>query len=243
MEKFADIHARAARRKGGVEALDSILPRPLSAQLLARKSDAACLSMMSRCVFRAGFSWKVIDKKWSGFEKAFYGFRPAVLVALPAETWDACLRDTRIVRSWQKIKTVYENAQFVLDTSAIHGSFGKFLCSWPCTDQVGLMRYLRQHGARLGGNTGQYFLRFIGKDAFVLTADVVLALQNAGVDISDNPVGKRDLARVQAAFNAWREESGLGYAQISKIAACSCGVNHEIEIMRRESHDISRSPA
>jgi hypothetical protein len=34
---------------------------------------------------------------------------------------------------------------------------------------VGLLQVLARQGARLGGNTGQYFLRFLGRDGFMLS--------------------------------------------------------------------------
>ena len=82
------------------------------------------------------------------------------------------LSDKRIVRNPQKIKSVRENAGFVERMSKEHGSFGKFLSRWPKDDQIGLMAYLGKHGSRLGGNTGQYFLRWVGWDAFILSHDI-----------------------------------------------------------------------
>ena len=88
---------------------------------------------------------------------------------------------------------VRDNAHFVADIAREHGSFGKFLAQWPAGDQVGLLELLAKRGARLGGRTGQYFLRFIGKDGFVTSTDVVACLRDAGLDISENPTSKRDL--------------------------------------------------
>ena len=76
MKKFKSIRALAEKRKGGKQVLEGLLPKPLSSKQLAKKSDDRCLSMMSKCIFRAGFNWKVIDKKWPDFEKAFYPDNP-----------------------------------------------------------------------------------------------------------------------------------------------------------------------
>ncbi|WP_292627405.1 SAM-dependent methyltransferase, partial [Mesorhizobium sp.] len=51
----------------------------------------------------------------------------------------------------------------------------------PADDQVGLMAYLGKHGSRLGGNTGQYFLRWLEWDAFIVSADMAAALRDAGI--------------------------------------------------------------
>ena len=103
---------------------------------------------------------------------------------------------------------VRDNAQFVADIAREHGSFGKFLAQWPAGDQVGLLDLLGKRGARLGGRTGQYFLRFIGKDCFVTSADVVACLRDAGLDISESPTSKKDLRKIQDQFNAWARRPG-----------------------------------
>jgi len=134
-----------------------------------------------------------------------------------------------------------ENVAFVRDISREHKSFGRFLASWPTDDQVGLMAYLKKHGSRLGGQSAQWFMRAVGKDCFILTKDVVFALQEAGLDISDNPSTKRDLSRVQELMNAWREQSKLPYTHISKIAAYSVGENYRNEDLKAEIKKMAAS--
>ena len=131
--------------------------------------------------------WSVIEKKWPGFEAAFLKFEPKRLLHQPDEFWEELADDKRIVRNPQKIMAVRDNAQFVADIAREHGSFGRFLAQWPAGDQIGLLDLLAKRGARLGGRTGQYFLRFIGKDGFVTSTDVVACLRDAGLDIAENP--------------------------------------------------------
>src|SRR5436305_1106960 len=90
---------------------------------------------------------------------------------------------------------------------------------------------LPRRGSRLGGNTGQMMLRFLGWDGFVTSRDVVLCLRDAGLDIAETVTSKRDLAKVQAQFNAWAEETGLSYVQISRICAMSIGENYTAETL------------
>ena len=131
--------------------------------------DDRILSTMAERVFAAGFVWRVIEQKWPGFEEAFLGFEPKRLLFQPDDFWHDLASDSRIVRNPQKIKSVRDNAAFVERVAKEHGGFGEFLANWPADDQVGLMAYLGKHGSRLGGNTGQYFLRWLGWDAFVLS--------------------------------------------------------------------------
>ena len=108
-------------------------------------------------------------------------------------------------------------------------AFGKFLANWPSSDEAGLLELLSKRGSRLGGNTGQMMLRFLGWDGFVTSRDVVLCLRDAGLDIAETVTSKRDLAKVQAQFNAWAEETGLSYVQLSRICALSIGENYAAE--------------
>jgi 3-methyladenine DNA glycosylase Tag len=136
-------------------------------------------------------------------------------------------KDVRIVRNSAKILSVRANARFVRETANEHGSFGKMLAYWPSSDEVGLLNLLAKRGSRLGGATGQMLLRFLGWDGFVTSKDVAACLRDAGLDIAEEVKTKRDLATVQAQFNAWAAETGLPYTHLSRICAMSIGENYE----------------
>ena len=224
---FKSIRARAEKRKGGAKVVASLLPRKPDRKALAKLPDDRILSEMAERIFSAGFVWDVIDKKWPGFEEAFLGFNPKRLLFQPAEFWEKLVSDKRIVRHAGKIKAVRDNAKFVLEISKEHGSFGKFLAAWPADDQVGLMELLGKRGARLGGFSGQYFLRFLGWDAFVLQGDVLTCLRDSGVPIGTG-TSKKDLRAAQEQLNAWAKESGLPISHVSRICALSIGENHPV---------------
>ena len=86
---------------------------------------------------------------------------------------------------------------------------------------------LDKHGSRLGGFSGQYLLRFLGWDAFVLSGDVLLCLRDAGVVIGSG-TSKKDLRAAQAQLNAWAQESGLPITHVSRTCALSIGTNHDV---------------
>jgi 3-methyladenine DNA glycosylase Tag len=223
---FKPILARAEKRKGGPGGLKKLLPAKPNMKALEKLADDRVLAELSKRVFCAGFAWSVIEQKWPGFEQAFLGFKPAKLIFQPDDFWHELLSNTAIVRNGAKINSVRENATFVQDIAREHGSFGKFLAKWPSSDEVGLLNLLNKRGSRLGGNTGQMFLRFVGWDGFVTSQDVVACLRDAGLDIAEQVTSKGDLARVQAQFNAWAEETGLPYVHLSRICAMSIGENH-----------------
>jgi 3-methyladenine DNA glycosylase Tag len=224
---FKTIRARAEKRKGGAEALARLMPPKPDPKSLSKLRDDRVLAEMTKRVFSAGFAWSVIESKWPGFEEAFLGFQPARLVSEPDEFWHKLTMDARIVRNGAKIMSVRDNARFVTDVAKEHGSFGKFLAGWPPSNEVGLLEVLSKRGGRLGGNSGQMLLRFLGYDAFVTSKDVVACLRDAGLDIAEAPTSKRDLTKVQEQFNAWAKETGLPYRHLSLICAMSIGENYQ----------------
>jgi 3-methyladenine DNA glycosylase Tag len=231
MIPFKTIRARAAKRKGGEAALAALLPEVPSQKALARLGDDRVLAEMTKRIFSAGFVWSVVEAKWPGFEKAFLGFAPKRLLAQPDELWEKLAGDERIVRHPQKIMSVRANAAFVADIASEHGSFGKFLAAWPPDDQVGLLEVLARRGKRLGGRSGQYFLRFIGKDCFITSGDMVACLRDAGLDLAASPTSRKDLRKIQDQLNAWATETGLSYTHLSRICAMSVGENHGAETL------------
>jgi 3-methyladenine DNA glycosylase Tag len=224
---FSAIRARAEKRKGGPAVLARLLPTAPSVQALIDLGDDRILAEMTKRVFSAGFVWSVIEAKWAGFEAAFLGFDPAALAFQADEFWEQRASDTRIIRNGAKIMAVRHNAVFVQDIAREHGGFGRFLAEWPSSNQIGLLDLLAKRGSRLGGATGQMFLRFVGWDGFVLSRDVVECLREAGLDIAPEPKSKGDMAKIQAQFNAWADESGLPYRHLSRICAMSAGINHD----------------
>ena len=220
MRKFDEIVALAAERKGGIKALEAMLPAVKTPKQLAKVGDDRWLDGMAKRVFQSGFSWKVVENKWPGFEAAFHGFDPNRCAMMPDEELDALLKNPDVIRNGAKLRSVRDNAVFLTDLAREHGSAAKFFAEWPDDDYVGLLEILKQRGSRLGGHTGMYLLRGMGKDSFVTSNDVVAALIREGV-VDKAPGGKRDMARVQAAFTHWRKETGRPMTHLSRILAMS----------------------
>ena len=237
MKSFRTIRERAEKRKGGAKALAALLPAKPNGKALEKLGDDRVLAEMTKRVFCAGFVWSVIDAKWPGFEEAFLKFNPQKLRMKGDEFWDELTKDTRIVRNGAKINSARRNAEFVHEIAKEHGSFGKMLAKWPPSDEVGLLEMLAKRGDRLGGRSGQMLLRFLGYDAFMISGDVAACLRDAGLDIAENVTSKRDLAKVQAQFNAWAKETGLPYTHLSRICAMSIGENYSAEELASRGGD------
>ncbi|CAH0339660.1 DNA-3-methyladenine glycosylase I [Rhizobium sp. CECT 9324] len=219
MRSFDEIWALAVDRKGEAEVLQTLQhPKPLAE--IAATPDDRFLATMTRCIFQSGFNWKVVDAMWPGFEAAFDGFDIGRCAMLHDEDFERLVSDTRIVRHGPKIRAVQQNAAFLSDIARDHGGAGAFFVDWPADNYIGLLDLLQKRGTRLGGNTGQYFLRFSGIDSFILSQSVVHRLIAEGV-VAKAPTSARDKAAVQGAFNHWREQSGRSLTEISRVLAMS----------------------
>lgn len=218
--QFGEIEARAADRKGGAKALESLLKSPLPRDRFLARPDDRWLAEMTRSIFQAGFSWDLIDKRWPQFEAAFEGFDVARWRFLSDEDLDRLLKAPGLVANAMKIKSVAGNAALISDISETHGSASAWFDSWPLDRYMDLCADLKARGARLGGVTGQRVMRVMGRDAFILSSSVIKALNAWGV-VTGEPTSKRDLAAVQAALTAWHGDSGRGLTQMSQILAFS----------------------
>jgi len=220
MKKFGLIYEQACKRHGGEKEVASHLSKPKSKAALKKIPDDRWLAGMTRAVFQAGFSWKVIDNKWSGFEEAFEGFVPPRVAFYADEDLERLVSDKRIVRNGAKIKATITNARLVTELVQEHGSAGAFFANSKPENYIDLLEVLKQRGSYLSGGSAQYFLRFSGVDSWIMSSSVVAALKQAGV-VDKAPTSKKALKATQDAFNLWRKESGRSLTEISRVLALS----------------------
>ena len=223
MKDFEHFFQRAVKRKGSEAKLQSLLPPIQSLEQVSAQTDDRILSIMTRCIFQAGFRWKVVDSKWPEFETVFKQFNPKILELLSGEDLEALAKDTRIIRNMQKIMTVPKNAQWINEIAIAHGSIAKFIGQWPTSNAIELFKLLKKKGSRLGGNTGQRVLRLAGIDSFILSPDVLQALRQADIGFYGEATSMKDMKLIQSAFINWHEETQLPYTHISKILSFSVG--------------------
>jgi 3-methyladenine DNA glycosylase Tag len=211
---FETIRERAVARKGAdhVEAQATALAPPVA-------DDGRVLSAISKAVFYTGFSWKLVDRKWPGFEEAFEAFDPGWLNIQPDEFWDDRMRDPRIVRSPRRVASIRRNTVRVGELSSIHGGAITFFRSWPDDDLVGLHTFVEKQFDGLGWYGSQFVLRIIGRDTFVISPDLVAALKLAGVPIEGTGRSVRDRKVVQDTLLRWRQQTGRSLTYLSR--ACS----------------------
>lgn len=222
MRSFDEIFLLSAERKYGVASLNEMLEPPKKQDELLSISDDRWLSSMAKAIFQAGFNWKVVERMWPGFEEAFHQFDIAACAMLNDDDFGDLVSNKKIVRHGTKIRSVHENAIFLNELARESGSAARVFAEWPATDYVGLLEMLKKRGSRLGGTTGQYFLRDMDRDGFILSRDVVARLIAEGV-IEKSPTSKAAMKSVQEAFNIWMEQSGRSLKEISRVLAMSIG--------------------
>jgi 3-methyladenine DNA glycosylase Tag len=229
MESFQKIYHRAAERKGGVPILKLLLGDGNQDQLVAQLSDDRILSAFTKKIFQSGFVWRVVENKWLNFEESFFDFDITKILMMPEEMLERKAADPKIIRNFNKVKTIKANAQMIFEEQqnpdSEHKTFARFIANWPCDNMIGLWAYLKNEGQRLGGNTGPYALRALGKDTFILSRDVEAYLR--AHDIIDGGIqSKKSLNAIQKCFNQWQSECDLSLSQLSRLVAFATGDNN-----------------
>ncbi|MCT6698391.1 DNA-3-methyladenine glycosylase I [Rheinheimera sp. 4Y26] len=226
VETVSQIYQRALERKGGEAQLQLLLgQQPLSTATLLQYQDSDWLAAFTKKVFQSGFVWRVVEQKWPGFCDVFFDFSIEKMLLMSDEMLAAKAQDPRIIRNGSKVLTIRHNALMINDLAREHGSFAALVAQWPTDNIIGLWQLLKQRGARLGGNTGPYALRAMGKDTFLLSQDVEAYLRAYQV-IDGGLTSKSNLQKIQAQFNQWQQESGFSLTTLSRLVALSSGDNY-----------------
>ena len=221
LEKLDDIYQRAAARKGGAAKLNILLGPGKQDHLLAAIPDDRFLSEFSKKVFQSGFVWRVVQNKWPNFEESFFNFNIEKVLMMPEEMMERKAADPKIIRNFNKVKTIKANAEMIFEQQQQGHSFAEFIAKWPSDDITGL----KKHGQRLGGNTGPYALRALGKDTFLLSRDVEAYFRAHDI-ITGGIQTKSSLSAIQASFNSWQQQGDLSLGQLSRLIAYATGDNH-----------------
>lgn len=221
MNTFEAIKARASIRHGGDAEIAKLLVRPKSPKALKKIPDDRWLSGLTKCVFQAGFNWALIEDKWDRFEQVFEQFDVYRWVMMSDDDSDRLLLTDGIVKNVAKIRSVGANATYLQELIDEYGSVGQYFSTWTLSEYCTNLQDMQKRSSRLGGKTGQVFLRRMGVDTLVFTEDVIKALSREKILDKRMPGSKKDLAAVQKAIDVWHEQSGYGLNEISQILALS----------------------
>ncbi|TWX71025.1 DNA-3-methyladenine glycosylase I [Colwellia demingiae] len=235
-ESFKSLYQRAADRKGGTPALELLLGKRIlgkkllddnaAEQSIVQLTDDRVLAAFTKQIFKSGFVWRVVENKWPDFEEHFFNFNIEKMLMMPEEMLERKAADPKIIRNYNKVKTIKANAQMMFDITLDKNiSFAQFINDWPSEDIIGLWAYLKKHGQRLGGNTGPYALRLLGKDTFILSSDVEAYLRAQQI-IDGGLQSKKSLTAIQAFFNTLQKQSGYNLTQLSRLIAFASADNY-----------------
>ena len=126
--------------------------------------DDSYFEQLTKAVFRAGFSWAVIRRKWQGFLKSFEDFDLSLVAAYGPDELERLFEDSRIVRNRRKIIATVENARTMLDLIGEYGLFHAYLRSLDHLDYHTRDKVLTPTFAGLGWTSAFVFLHCVNEE-------------------------------------------------------------------------------
>jgi 3-methyladenine DNA glycosylase Tag len=123
---------------------------------------AGYLEALSRPVFQAGISWRVIDNKWEGIREAFGGFDPIAVADYGQDDVDRLLSDRRVVRSKAKIEATVANAQALIELDAEYEGFDQYLRAHAGFEET--VADLKRQFRFIGDSGAYHFLWSVNED-------------------------------------------------------------------------------
>jgi 3-methyladenine DNA glycosylase Tag len=130
-------------------------------KVTAPKNDDEYFERMTQAVFQAGLNWKMIEDKWSNFEKAFAGFSIPKIARFGDKQILNLMTNQGIVRNERKIRSTIYNAQQSLAIEKEFGSFKNYFQSFG-KDHAKLMVDIQSRFKHLGESSSRTFLWMAG---------------------------------------------------------------------------------
>lgn len=125
------------------------------------KNAADYFEVLTRAVFQAGISWRVVESKWSGFREAFGGFDPERIGAFGEEDVERLANDRRVIRNHRKLEATVDNARTMAEIDREYGGFGRWLASHHGYED--LAADLKARFRFVGDTAAYYFLYVVGE--------------------------------------------------------------------------------
>ncbi len=127
-------------------------------------NDDAYFENMTRVIFLAGLSWKMIDAKWPNFKKAFKNFSIEQVARFCESDVKRLMGDAGIVRNQAKIVAAVKNAKHFQAIRKEHGTFRSFLDTLDKSNNyASVTKELRKRFQRLGPSSARLFLYTVGE--------------------------------------------------------------------------------
>ena len=128
-------------------------------------NEDAYFENMTRVIFLAGLSWKMIDKKWPNFKEAFKNFSIDDVAKFSEQNLQHLIGDARIVRNRAKIIATINNAKQFENIKKEYGSFQHYLDSLDKSGNYALViKELGKKFSRIGPSSARIFLYSVGEN-------------------------------------------------------------------------------
>lgn len=114
------------------------------------------LDVMTRAIFQAGLSWKLIAAQWPAFREAFSNFDANIVSQMTESDINRLCADTRITRSRRKIEATVKNAATMLELDRRYKGFKNYLHSFDSYEK--LSNDIRKRFKFMGELSVYYFL-------------------------------------------------------------------------------------
>ncbi len=127
--------------------------------------DNTYFENMTRVIFQAGLSWRLIERKWPGFQKPFANFSIDKVAHFSDADVKRLMADKEIVRNRRKIMATIHNAEQFQKIKDQFGSFQAYLNTLDKSNNYALViKELSKKFKHLGPSSARIFLYSVGED-------------------------------------------------------------------------------
>jgi 3-methyladenine DNA glycosylase Tag len=131
-------------------------------QKIDPKTLADYFEVLTKAVFQAGISWRVVEAKWEGLRQALSDLDPERVAALGPPDIDRLMEDSRVIRNRRKLEATVDNAAEMVALAEEYGDFKRYLRSHRDFDETAAD--LKRRFRFLGDLGAYYFLHVVGEE-------------------------------------------------------------------------------
>lgn len=120
---------------------------------------------MTRIIFQGDLNWKIIEKKWPNFQKAFRQFSIDQVAKFDYSDIERLMKDAGIVRNQAKIIGTINNAKQFQIIKKEFGTFKHYIDSQDKSNNyANVKKELSKRFSRIGPSSAQIFLYSVGEN-------------------------------------------------------------------------------
>lgn len=128
-------------------------------------NDDAYFENMTRVIFQAGLSWKMITNKWPNFKRAFEDFSIEKVAKFDDNNSKQLMTDKGIVRNRRKIEATIKNAKEFQKIQKKSGSFQAYLDSLDKSQNyASVIKEFCKRFSCIGTSSARLFLYSVGEN-------------------------------------------------------------------------------